>query len=381
MWQLYNENVMNALDKISSKSVQAVVTSPPYWRLRNYEISPTIWGGEENCKHDFNDNMLCSKCGAWQGSLGMELLPDCLGWATGERCNICYVCNLTNVFKKIKRVLRDDGTIWLNLGNSYNGKVKKANLPDNLKGVQAKQKDVLPIAWLVGMSLQADGWYLRSDVIWGKPNHVPESVKDRPTKNHEYVLFMSLSPSYYYDSEAIKEIAQHDGRKDNTTKGSHKYKDGVVPGQARQTMAKKGSIRWQQNEHGEYVKNRRSIWWIPTRSHHNMHSAVFPPDLAKMCILAGTSNYACEHCNSPWERAVAREQDDNSCVIKTAGWVPTCKCFNQGEGRSIVLDPFAGSGTTMEVAKQLGRKSIGIELSPKFCSYIEERLQKPEQTR
>jgi DNA modification methylase len=186
---------------------------------------------------------------------------------------------------------------------------------------------------MVAFALRADGWYLRQDIIWHKPNPMPESVTDRCTKAHEYIFLLSKSQHYYYDHEAIKEPAAYDGRKDTLLKGSPKYEKGVVPGQAEHSMAAKGHERWKKNERGEYVRNKRSVWTIPTKPFKEAHFAVFPPELIEPCILAG--------------------------------------CPAGG----VVLDPFMGSGTTGMVAAMYQRNFIGFELNPEYCKMAEKRIE------
>jgi hypothetical protein len=227
---------------------------------------------------------------------------------------------------------------------------------------------------------------------------MPESVKDRCTKAHEYIFLLSKSRKYYYDHEAIKEPAAYDGRKDTLLKGSQKYEKGVVPGQVAHSMAAKGHERWKKNERGEYVRNKRSVWTIPTKPFKEAHFAVFPPDLIKPCILAGTSPRACEICGAPWERVVEREPMEikrsgrgvalgkygktaasgtmtKPATSVTTGWQPTCTCQNEGKGRCIVLDPFMGSGTTGMVAAMYQRNFIGFELNPEYCKMAEKRIE------
>ena len=247
------------------------VTSPPYWGLRDYG-------------HD--------------GQIGLEETPD------------AYVERMVAVFREVRRVLRDDGTLWLNLGDSYAGGSSSGTVNNETstlgggKATQAaaasvvharkhglKPKDLVGIPWRVAFALQADGWYLRSDIIWHKPNPMPESVTDRPTKAHEYVFLMSKSPRYYYDADAIKERATND----------------------------------------DTGRNKRSVWTVTTRPFSGAHFACYPPDLIKPCIAAG--------------------------------------CPEGG----IVLDPFFGSGTTGMVAESLGRRWFGIELNPEYEPLIRQR--------
>jgi len=374
--KIYNMDCLKGLKQLPDNSINCCVTSPPYWGLRDYGV---------------------------EGQFGLESTPE------------EYVAKMVEVFREVKRVLRDDGTLWLNLGDSYananpgsGGQCKLSGAGRNMTEARytnikrdvssLKPKDLVGIPWRVAFALQADGWYLRSDIIWHKPNAMPESVTDRCTKAHEYIFLLSKSQHYYYDHEAIKEPAAYDGRKDTFLKGSPKYEKGVVPGQVEHPMAAKGHERWKKNERGEYVRNKRSVWTIPTKPFKEAHFAVFPPDLIEPCILAGTSPRACEICGAPWERVVEREPMEikrsgrgvalgnygktaasgtmtKPATSVTTGWRPTCTCQNEGKGRCIVLDPFMGSGTTGMVAAMHQRNFIGFELNPEYCKMAEKRIE------
>jgi len=368
--KIYNMDCLEGLKQLPDNSINCCVTSPPYWGLRDYGV---------------------------EGQIGLEKTPE------------EYVAKMVEIFREVRRVLRKDGTLWLNLGDTYNGtKIGNTETKKNPRVVSdsfikksapnVKVKDLIGIPWMVAFALRADGWYLRQDIIWHKPNPMPESVKDRCTKAHEYIFLLSKSRKYYYDHEAIKEPAAYDGRKDTLMKGSLKYEKGVVPGQVEHSMAAKGHERWKKNERGEYVRNKRSVWTIPTKPFKEAHFAVFPPDLIKPCILAGTSPRACEICGAPWERVVEREPMEikrsgrgvalgnygktaasgtmtKPATSVTIGWQPTCTCQNEGKGRCIVLDPFMGSGTTGMVAAMHQRNFIGFELNPEYCKMAERRIE------
>ena len=357
---IINANALNI--PLADKSVQCVVTSPPYYGLRDYGTA-TWQGGDSECEHTVgsgdNDNLkgyvtrperdgekrqYCQKCGAIRidAQIGLEPTPD------------AYIANLVEVFRECKRVLKDDGTLWLNIGDSYASMKSRYNQKaQNLNGGKAqdnefqgnktglyhhpelgiKDKDLIGIPWMLAFALRADGWWLRQDIIWAKPNPMPESVKDRCTKSHEYIFLLSKSAKYYYDSEAIMEVATgYDGRKDTKYKGGPKdmaggaherwqYKNLQPDGQQPNTMHLN---RLEGNEYMSPVRNKRDVWTVTTKPYKGAHYATFPPELITPCILAGAP-----------------------------------------EG-GIVFDPFVGSGTTVATAVKLGRRGVGLDLSVKY---------------
>ncbi|CAK7032710.1 MAG: hypothetical protein MESAZ_03020 [Saezia sanguinis] len=282
--------------------VNCIVTSPPYYRLRDYGVA---------------------------GQLGLE--------NTVEQ----YVAALMEVFGLCQQLLADDGTLWLVLADSYAGSGKGRN-SDGLRsntmigtlqsthtgsvtgriiktGDTVAAKNLYGVPWRVAFSLQADAWILRQDIIWAKPNAMPSSVKDRCITAHEYLFLFSKKPKYYFDHVAIQEIAAYDGRRDITMKGSQKYADANI-GQRMQSISARGHKRWQVKD-GQYVRNKRSVWWIPTQAYQGAHFAAFPEKLVESCILAGS------------------------------------------RPGNIVFDPFLGSGTVGCVAQRLDRLWIGCELN------------------
>lgn len=319
MIQLFNLDCRDAMGMfMPAESVQTCITSPPYFGLRDYGHA---------------------------GQIGLEQTPD------------EYVAKLVEVFREVRRVLRDDGTLWLNLGDSYAGggggnysKSEKQtphgehitnvrNRPGWLDATGMKPKDLIGIPWRVAFALQADGWYLRQDIIWHKPNPMPESVRDRCTKAHEYIFLLTKSPKYYFDSEAMKEPAVganlHDvtGRtKQRGLADTFKRKDSkraqAIPGQSVGTHREDRP----ESSYDLYTRNRRSVWTVATRPFKGAHFATYPPDLIEPCVLAGS-----------------RPGD-------------------------VVLDPFAGSGTTGAVALKHGRKFVGCELNPEYMALINQRL-------
>ena len=254
-----------------------------------------------------------------------------------------FVNELVNVFREVKRVLRDDGTLWLNLGDSYasyrDGKATpdttrgnsegtlvpkgsaKNRMASTFAGTPIKHKDLIGIPWRVAFALQADGWYLRQDIIWHKPNPMPESVTDRCTKAHEYIFLLSKSPKYYFDHEAIKEPAQNWGTRDRSN-----FRGGTDDPKLKQHGLT--GKEWEENP----TRNKRSVWTVTTKPFKGSHFAVFPQDLIKPCILAG-------------------------CPVD-----------------GTVLDPFGGAGTTGLVAKNHNRNAILIELNPEYIEIADKRI-------
>lgn len=328
MIRIYKGDCRDVMAKLPDKSVNCCVTSPPYFGLRDYG----------------ND-----------AQIGLEQTPE------------DFVQALVEVFREVKRVLRDDGTVWLNLGDSYyNYRPGKGqalskqsvsntvqDLPqecarrgNKLEGL--KEKDLIGIPWRVAFALQADGWYLRQDIIWNKPNPMPESVKDRCTKAHEYIFLLSKSPRYYFDNDAIKEPAQDWGERDRSNGKYHNEGSGLRPHTG--LAGKKTGIKFGGNKYGEnndpkhrtksgneYIvaetKNKRSVWTVSPKPFKDAHFAVYPPELIEPCILAG--------------------------------------CPEGG----TVLDPFGGSGTTALVADRLGRNSILTELNEDYIEIARNRIE------
>ncbi len=349
------------LKTLPDESVHCVVTSPPYWGLRDYGVA---------------------------GQLGME--PSFTD----------YIETMAGVFREVRRVLRKDGTLWLNMGDCYAGAVNGRSSRDTkILGRDdrtfrdkpfstirdgLKAKDLCGMPWRLAFALQADGWYLRSDIIWSKPNPMPESVTDRPTKAHEYLFLMSKSERYYYDAEAIRE-------------------EGVEPERERYDQI--GGTKSQSVRHSpgsmfgaSITRNRRTVWEIPTSPFPEAHFATFPPALVEPCILAGCPQKCCAKCGAPWVREVEHRastpgrsnqslahpsqmrMDGDRCggfinhSVVTLGFSPPCSC-NAGTIPGTVLDPFGGAGTTGLVADRLGRNAILIELNAQYAEMAEQRLQ------
>lgn len=408
------------LPTLPANSVHCVVTSPPYWGLRDYGTAK--WeGGDATCEHRGRDVRTALTGGEKQqskrGSIGVTS-GDCVCGAVRidsqlglEKTPDEYVAKMVAVFREVRRVLRDDGTLWLNLGDSYASEGgAHGGRKDNQRGVGAKRthdagagdqlarrapngikaKDLCGIPWRVAFALQADCWYLRSDIIWHKPNPMPESVTDRPTKAHEYLFLLTKSASYFYDADAIAEESTYSGTVTfgGPAKLARAAVNGALPTGNEATTARRDNYP---------TRNRRSVWTVATRPYKGAHFATFPPKLIEPCILAGTSPQACEHCAAPWERVTerigaevmsprsqygngaGRNDGGRSQLVgassSTLGWRPTCDCAdNTGAGRCVVLDPFGGAGTTGLVADRLGRDAILIELNKEYTELGTDRI-------
>lgn len=368
-------DVLAGLAQLPDESVHCCVTSPPYWGLRDYGVP---------------------------GQLGLEPTPD------------EYVARMVAVFREVRRVLRADGTCWLNLGDSYAGSGKGGNPEGSAwsgfvgsggreKAAKASkpylglaQKQLVGIPWRVAFALQADGWWLRQDIIWAKPNPMPESVTDRCTKAHEYIFLLSKSARYWYDAEAVKEESSGVGGGASFGKQNH---DASGTGAQSRTY-----------ERPDYAqRNARSVWTIATAPYPEAHFATFPPALPERCIKAGTSERGCcPRCGAPWVRkftktliptkkaaktfvvderdhsADANDQGSNRQKdghrsgyinsVETTGWDPGCGCNAGDPVPCLVLDPFCGSGTTLAVACQLSRAGVGIELNPEYAALAHRRI-------
>ncbi len=314
MTTFYEGHALDILRALPSGSARTCVTSPPYYSLRDYSLPPSTWGD------------------GWLGCLGAEDTP----WQ--------YVAHLAEVFREVRRVLTDDGTLWLNLGDSYAGsgrgptgkngignQGKRQGFTDHgartYDGIKAK--DLIGIPWMVAFALRADGWYLRQDIVWAKPNPMPESVRDRCTRSHEYIFMLSKQARYYYGADAVKEpcVTADDPRnrpdyKPRRSRNVGGRTDGLTTSSGCLTFPSGG-------------RNKRDVWTVPTRGYPGAHFATFPPKLIEPCILAG------------------------SAVGDT------------------ILDPFGGSGTTSLVARDLGRHSIYIDQSAEYAEMARQRLALP----
>ena len=395
LFELLQGDCTKVLATLPAASVQCCVTSPPSWGLRDYGAG---------------------------GQLKLEETTE------------AYISNMVLVFREVWRVLRDDGTLWLNLGDSYSGVAGNARgegAGDGQERVKSmgfgalpkrkdlegglKHKDLAGIPWRVAFALQADGWYLRQDIIWHKPNPMPESVTDRCTKAHEYIFLLTKAGKYFYDSEAVKErgvmvAGDSAGSTQRDTQETH----GLGGGNSGINLAKQ-KLATELQEKGYSTRNKRSVWTVTSKPFKGAHFATFPPDLIEPCILAGTSeNGQCPKCGKSWKRimekigvstyekmggknggykkmreesmrrgetGVGDTRDSNGNIVwyeatpkKFVGWQPDCVC-GLDPIASVVLDPFSGAGTTGVVAVQHGRRYIGIELNPDYLEMSRKRIQ------
>jgi DNA modification methylase len=406
------------LRELPDASVHCCVTSPPYFGLRDYGCD---------------------------GQMGLESTPD------------EFVGGMVEVFREVRRVLRDDGTLWLNIGDSYAGSGKGGNPEEGKqatnRGSQSvgvlygtgktareaavtnvtrktfdgiKPKDLIGIPWLLAFALRADGWYLRQDIIWSKPNPMPESVRDRCTKAHEYLFLLSKGPRYYYDQEAILEPGADASlarlKQNISGQGGSNRAHGSI-GKTMKAVGRPVAQHKQaalgQNLGGSLgsndeplFRNRRSVWEVATQPFSEAHFATYPPALIEPCILAGCPAKACAQCGAPWERIIEATAPDGRSAIsaggrtgrgedgkplmgnnmthpgekgsfnaargvltrKTIGDQPSCDCGAR-VAPGVVLDPFFGAGTTGLVADRLQRDCIGIELNPGYAEIARNRIQ------
>ena len=352
---IYQGDSLTVLKTLPDKSVNCCITSPPYWGLRDYGTAKWDGGSAEcdhkgkpmanrvnihdrtqpQCNNKPDENVfeiyknVCGKCGAVRidAQLGLEKTPE------------EYVTKMVELFREVKRVLRDDGVMFLNLGDSYYSGAVSCGTAKSLK-----PKDLCGIPWRVAFALQADGWYLRQDIIWHKPNPMPESVTDRCTKAHEYIFLLSKSAKYYFDSEAIKERSvcddprAVDGFVPKSVNGKHTVdpQNTILRGKGRGGGHKPAEVGHKNlaaaGENLYLMSNKRSVWTVATSPYKGAHFATFPEELITPCVLAG--------------------------------------CPQGG----VILDPFFGAGTTGVVAKKNMRDFIGIELNPAYIKIAEKRI-------
>lgn len=445
--QVQTGDALTLLKTLPDASVHTIVTSPPYWNLRDYGMAD---------------------------QLGLERTPE------------EYITKMVEVFREARRVLRDDGTLWLNIGDSYAGywgdkyshkpfgedrtgdettvpnkqslkfakrsrptpksstlQGRKANPPEVLRSHEngqtpgLKPKDLIGIPWLLAFALRADGWYLRMDIIWSKPNCMPESVTDRPTKSHEYIFLLSKSDRYYYDATAIKTPVKESSIRRLSQDVLAQNGSARVPGKTNGNMKAVGggqnnirqardkqrghprrhdglSDQWDSMSKEEQMSmgaNKRSVWVVSPAPFKEAHFATFPQELIVDCIKAGTSAHGCcSVCGSPYKRILEPTERYQAILGKSfhdhskperggmqnrgvngqnamrdagipspefiqKGWEVTCKC-NAEIVPCIVLDPFMGAGTTAVVARKLNRNFVGFELNPAYVAIANARIYK-----
>jgi DNA modification methylase len=438
-------NCLKTLKMIPDESVHTCITSPPYYGLRDYGTGTWV-GGDPDCSHQRDSkrsettitghkNMneqghvvgdgifksTCRKCGATREDeqIGLEDSPE------------EFIEKLVSVFREVKRVLHPSGTLWINIGDSYCGTGHKGDHTDpkhkegrngqviakNNKLSGYKSKDLIGIPWMLAFALRADGWYLRQDIIWSKPNCMPESVKDRCTKSHEYIFLLSKSKKYFYDSEAIKEPVKQDwGTRVRTNGKYHNEGTGLQPHSGL--------------EKSYETKNKRSVWNVSPKPYSEAHFAVFPPELIEPCVLAGTSQGGCcstcfapyvrttgrpcQQCgeiiptqgkeckacgfrNTEWmnereinaqkrgvigggHRHTARKKNMTTATVASNRYLPSCDCDAE-QIPCTVLDPFGGSGTTAGVALKHHRNAILCELNEEYTELINNRIESITKTK
>jgi DNA modification methylase len=391
-WQLLEGQALDRLRELPDESVHCVVTSPPYWGLRDYGVD---------------------------GQIGLEpTFAEFLG-------------RLVEAFREVRRVLRSDGVCWVNMGDSYASKTRGSDAgwdtsrlsnPARVQKAQAaalrssgdrhrgkadgfKEKDLIGQPWRLAFALQDDGWWLRSEVIWHKATPMPESVVDRPTRAHEHLFLLTKAPRYFYDGDAIREPLAPSTQRTwgDSTRRSEAPSDRVKSARFLIGTPRRPAVDAAGNPMGA---NRRTVWRLTSQPYPEAHFATFPPKLVEPCILAGTSEAgACSACGAPWRRIVevlgetksaeGRELLDSAAAMPgappdlrkhaghhgdnlrprlTLGWEPTCEHADVDREPCVVLDPFAGAATTLLVAQRLGRSSIGIELNPEYSALARCRI-------
>jgi len=411
------------MSEVPNECVQMVCTSPPYWGLRKYEGDQELIWGDKDCEHEWQmkegkylnmvnageanrpwqeqasgklpDSGFCSLCNAWKGAFGLEPTPE------------LYVQHTIEILREVRRVLRKDGVCFWNIGDSYgsSGGFDKQDWNRGIGGKSMhlgraksqgilKPKDLCLIPFRIAIAAQQDGWWVRSVIIWNKPNPMPESVTDRPTNSYEFILMLTKSKKYYWDADAVRESYQPSSLE------RIKYP---------LTGSKQGDKSWAVNNENwadrfsSIGRNLRDVWTFPTQPYPEAHFAVFPEKLPELCIKAATSEKGCcPKCGAPWARVTKRESYDtegwapakkdphkelygsqsfnrvegkNVCgkvKVETLGWRPTCNCGLEPVP-CVVMDNFCGTGTTLWEAKKLGRRGIGYDISKAYCQLAVER--------
>lgn len=485
-WVLHQGHILDVLAAMDAESVNCIVTSPPYWSLRKYDAEDTTWGGSPGCEHDFETKIrtgevrknealknmdgdgshprqsspeafekvayelaTCSRCGAWRGQYGLEPVPWC--WRFDEPCGACYVCHTRQVWAALRRVLRRDGVMWWNIGTGYAGSNGTGGGPGDKQFTNVgsrkpatgkvtgfKPKDLIPMHAILELAAIHDGWWLRSEIIWAKPNAMPESVRDRPTDAHEYVLLLAKSKTYWWDQEAVREPHT-----------SIERLNGKEPKFAPHQWLPEGNGYNHNRAGGDGVgyaaagRNIRTVWTFPTAQKPAAHFATFPEELPRRAILASCPPVGkrcdCDEIietplgSGPSEdptmltgrgglnrvrrddegtRPITRREQrwhaqqlrGNDAAAEASGaafahyirtdasgarplpeplrrdfmergWISDAPpCEHPIEPAGTVLDPFAGTATTGVVALRLGRRFVGIELSEKYAEMARAKL-------
>ena len=331
------------LKQFPDNTFHTVITSPPYWSLRDY----------------FSN-----------GQLGREETPE------------EYVENVVSIMREVKRTLRKDGSVWFNIGDSYNnnsgfcratkgwrrkGRSKGSADKKAIKHPYIKKKELFGIPWMVAFALQKEGWYLRCDIIWEKTNPMPDGAKDRPTRGHEYIFLLTKSPKYFYDYYRVLEDTNE---KPESIQGFG-------------ANEQEGTFRQDQNRTFEHYgkRNKRAVWRQSVSTYRGKHFATYPPKLIYPCVQASTSDAGCcVECGTPWGRSFEKikEPADNdkgyTLILKDNGFSKACKCKTTEKKRCLVLDPFSGTGTTGEVAISHQQNYVGIELNKEYLEISRKRL-------
>lgn len=425
-------HTLDILKGFPDESIDMIITSPPYWSLRDYNTEPLIWDAKNGCEHEWSEDIVkkqdggthglapeynehrkflstssfCSKCSAWRGSLGLE--PD---------FNL-FVKHLCDIFDEGKRVLKKTGTCWVNIGDTYytksgssfendnlNPKSREEiyqttglNLANEIRGMgllESKNLTLVPFRFAIEM--QKRGWIIRNVILWEKPNPMPTSVTDRFSVDFEYVFFFVKNKKYYFEQQ-IEEVAPAtiERAKSAFNPGKSQHYGGLGHESQRDYSDRLLS--------GEILgRNKRCIWRIPTRALHEAHFAPYPEDLIETPIIAGSPEFVCKQCGKPREKifsinqqeqeksieksetkydSLEQERDHRQGFDSSRDWIEPLRKFigysncNCGAGfePGIVLDPFMGSGTTALKAKKLGRNYIGIELNPEYVAMANSRV-------
>jgi DNA modification methylase len=396
-------DVREGLRSLPERSVHCVVTSPPYWGLRDYGVD---------------------------GQIGLEATPE------------AFVETMVEVFREVRRVMRDDATLWLNLGDSYAGGGRggyaggKGTLDGSCDGQDVtrsarmtqsrrrddemiprsdirvdglKPKDLCMVPWRVALALQADGWWLRSIIAWHKRSPMPESCTDRPTSSWEPIFLLAKRDRYFYDAEAVKERSSENTHSRGAAgRGPDEAVIGYktdAPGSGNRNNS--DFQRYMGDRPPEARRNMRNVWTLSSEPYSEAHFAVFPSEIPRRAIKAGTSEKGCcPHCGTPWERQTEKtkyapeivaigvrnvdesrgdkirklsgKEYNEQSSSRTIGWKPGCACPDHQPVPCVVLDPFLGSGTTVAAARQLGRHGVGCELNPSYAELARVRIGKAE---